>query len=127
VFPYCHGLLFRASRQSFPLHVELEISALWVIKMTPGVGFTPALYPHERKAISPFLSAFTILLVIGVVFGYEVLAQFILWGLIPFFILTSALPIITAMGFYNLIFIATLVSGFSSQCQPSLFYSSDLA
>jgi sec-independent protein translocase protein TatC len=81
--------------------------------MTPGVGFTPALYPHERKAISPFLSAFTILLVIGVVFVYEVLAPFILWGMIPFFILTSALPIITAMGFYNLVFIATLVSGFS--------------
>jgi len=81
--------------------------------MTPGVGFTPALYPHERKAISPFLSAFTILLVVGVVFGYEVLAPFILWGMIPFFTLTSALPIISAMDFYNLVFITTLVSGFS--------------
>jgi sec-independent protein translocase protein TatC len=33
--------------------------------------------------------------------------------MIPFFLLTSALPIITAMDFYNLVFITTLVSGFS--------------
>jgi Sec-independent protein secretion pathway component TatC len=56
----------------------VEISALWVIKMTPGVGFAPALYPHERKAISPFLAAFTILFAIGIVFGHKVLAPFIL-------------------------------------------------
>ncbi len=73
----------------------------------------PALYPHEQKAISPFLAAFTILFAIGVVFGYKVLAPFILWGMIPFFVITSALPIITAMNFYNLVFITTLVSGFS--------------
>jgi sec-independent protein translocase protein TatC len=81
--------------------------------MTPGVGFAPALYLHERKAISPFLATFTILFAIGVVFGYKVLAPFILWGMVPFFILTSALAIITAMDFYNLVFITTIVSGFS--------------
>jgi sec-independent protein translocase protein TatC len=81
--------------------------------MTPGVGFAPALYLHEHKAISPFLATFTILFAIGVVFGYKVLAPFILWGMITFFILTSALAIITAMDSCNLVFITTIVSGFS--------------
>jgi len=47
------------------------------------------------------------------VFGYKVLAPFILWGMLPFFILTSSLPIVNVMDFYNLVCITTLVSGFS--------------
>lgn len=103
-----------------PLEIYLIASLILGISVSsPVIAYeiyryvAPALYPHERKAISPFLAAFTVLFAIGVVFGYKVLAPFILWGMIPFFVLTSALPIITAMDFYNLVFITTLVSGFS--------------
>jgi Sec-independent protein secretion pathway component TatC len=41
------------------------------------------------------------------------LAPFMLWDMIPFFRLTSAVPIIYVMDFYNLVFITTLTSGFS--------------
>jgi sec-independent protein translocase protein TatC len=73
----------------------------------------PALYPHEKRAVYPFLASFTILFVIGAAFGYRVLTPFILWAMIPFFTLTGSLPIINVMDFYNLVFITTLVSGFS--------------
>ena len=73
----------------------------------------PALYPHEKRAVYPFLASFTILFVIGAVFGYRILTPFILWAMIPFFTLTGSLPIINVMDFYNLVFITTLVSGFS--------------
>ena len=103
-----------------PLEIYLIASLILGIAVSsPLIAYeiyryvAPALYPHEQKAISPFLAAFTILFAIGAVFGYKVLAPFILWGMIPFFVLTSALPIITAMDFYNLVFITTLVSGFS--------------
>ena len=103
-----------------PLEIYLIASLILGIAVSsPVIAYeiysyvAPALYPHERKAISPFLATFTILFAIGVVFGYKVLTPFILWGMLPFFILTSALPIITAMDFYNLVFITTLVSGFS--------------
>ena len=103
-----------------PLEIYLIASLILGIAVSsPVIAYeiyryvAPALYPHERKAIYPFLAAFTILFAIGVVFGYKVLTPFILWGMIPFFILTSSLPIITAMDFYNLVFITTLVTGFS--------------
>ena len=73
----------------------------------------PALYPEERKAIYPFLISFTVLFIIGSVFGYKILAPFMLWAMIPFFKLTNAMPIIYVMDFYNLVFITTLTSGFS--------------
>jgi sec-independent protein translocase protein TatC len=73
----------------------------------------PALYPHEQRAVYPFVASFTILFVIGAVFGYKILAPFILWAMIPFFRLTSSLPIINVMDFYNLVFITTLAAGFS--------------
>jgi len=103
-----------------PLEIYLIASIILGVSVSsPVIAYeiyryvAPALYPHEQKAIYPFLGAFTILFLIGVVFGYKVLAPFILWGMIPFFILTSALPIINVMDFYNLVFITTLVSGFS--------------
>ncbi len=103
-----------------PLEIYLIASIILGISVSsPVIAYeiyryvAPALYPHEQKAIYPFLAAFTILFLIGVVFGYKVLAPFILWGMIPFFLLTSALPIINVMDFYNLVFITTLVTGFS--------------
>jgi sec-independent protein translocase protein TatC len=73
----------------------------------------PALYPEERKAIYPFMASFTLLFILGAVFGYKILAPFILWAMLPFFKLAGASPIIYVMDFYNMVFITTLAAGFS--------------
>jgi len=103
-----------------PLEIYLIASVILGIGVSsPVIAYetykyiTPALYPEEQKAIFPFVASFTLLFVIGVVFGYKVLAPFMLWAMIPFFGITGALPIIHVIDFYNLVFITTLVSGFS--------------
>jgi sec-independent protein translocase protein TatC len=87
----------------------------------------PALYPHEQRAVYPFVASFTILFVIGAVFEYKILTPFILWATIPFFRLTNSLPIINVMDFYNLIFITTLATGFSFTITSSSYFSLDSA
>jgi sec-independent protein translocase protein TatC len=103
-----------------PLEIYLIASVILGLAVSsPVIAYeaysyvTPALYPHEKRAVYPFVASFTILFVVGAVFGYKVLAPFMLWAMIPFFGITTALPIINVMDFYNLVFITTLVSGFS--------------
>ena len=71
----------------------------------------PALYPHERKAIYPFVLSFTALFVIGATFGYDILTPFMIWALFPFFTAVGAERIISIMDFYNMVFVSTLMSG----------------
>jgi sec-independent protein translocase protein TatC len=103
-----------------PLEIYLIASLLLGIATSaPIIGYEiyryvdPALYPDERKAIYPFVISFTGLFLIGSIFGYKILAPFMLWAMIPFFRLTGAVPIIFVMDFYNLVFITALTSGFS--------------
>jgi sec-independent protein translocase protein TatC len=103
-----------------PLEIYLIASVLLgVAASTPVIAYEiyryidPALYPEERRAIYPFVTSFTILFLIGAVFGYKVLAPFMLWAMIPFFRLANAVPIIYVMDFYNLVLVTTLVSGFA--------------
>ena len=103
-----------------PLEIYLIASLLLGIATSaPIIGYEiyryvdPALYPDERKAIYPFVISFTVLFLIGSIFGYKILAPFMLWAMIPFFRLTGAVPIIFVMDFYNLVFITALTSGFS--------------
>lgn len=103
-----------------PLEVYLIASVILGIAVSsPIIAFeiyrfvAPALYPEERKTVYPFVFSFTTLFFIGVVFGYKVLAPFMFWAMLPFFKLTNSLPIINVMDFYNLVFITTLITGFS--------------
>jgi len=114
------GIELIAGEFTAPLEIYLIASLILGIGVSaPVIAYetyryvAPALYPHEQKAIYPFVMAFTVLFVIGAVFGYKILTPFILWGMLPFFRLTGALAIINVMDFYNLVFITTLVSGFS--------------
>ena len=109
-----------AGQFTAPLAIYFIASViLGVAVSSPVIAFevyryiAPALYPQEQRAVYPFVISFTILFVIGAAFGYKILTPFILWAMIPFFRLTSSLPIINVMDFYNLVFITTLVSGFS--------------
>jgi len=114
------GIELIAGEFTAPLEIYLIASLILGIGVSaPVIAYetyryvAPALYPHEQRAIYPFVLAFTVLFVIGATFGYKVLTPFILWGMLPFFRLTGAVAIIGVMDFYNLVFITTLVSGFS--------------
>jgi len=114
------GIQLIAGQFTAPLAIYFIASIiLGVAVSSPVIAFeayryvAPALYPHEQRAVYPFVASFTILFVIGAAFGYRILTPFILWAMIPFFRLTSSLAIINVMDFYNLVFITTLASGFS--------------
>jgi sec-independent protein translocase protein TatC len=114
------GIQLIAGQFTAPLAIYFIASViLGVAVSSPVIAYetyryvAPALYPQEQRAVYPFVGSFTILFLIGVVFGYKILTPFILWAMIPFFRLTSSLPIINVMDFYNLVFITTLASGFS--------------
>lgn len=73
----------------------------------------PALYPHERKMIYPFIIAFSGLFVFGAFFGYLILLPFMLWALVPFLLWVGAQPVILVSDFYSLVFISIFLSGIS--------------
>jgi sec-independent protein translocase protein TatC len=114
------GVQLIAGEFTAPLEIYLIASLLMgTVTSAPIIAYEiyryvdPALYPEERKAVYPFVISFTFLFIIGSVFGYKILAPFMLWAMIPFFKLTGAVPVIYVMDFYNLVFITTLTSGFS--------------
>ena len=71
----------------------------------------PALYPHERKLIYPFMSAFIILFIAGALFGYFLITPFTFRAMLIFFSLTGAEPVIHVIDFYNTIFIIVIATG----------------
>jgi len=71
----------------------------------------PALLPHERRAVYPFVASFSILFVLGVTFGYVVLMPITLWALFRFFAVVGAEKIISITDFYNMVFVSTIFSG----------------
>jgi sec-independent protein translocase protein TatC len=71
----------------------------------------PALHPHERSAVYPFVASFTALFVVGALFGFLVLLPFTLWALFVFFATVGAAPVISIMDFYNMVFIMTIFTG----------------
>jgi len=72
----------------------------------------PALYPHERKAIFPFVAVVTVLFIVGAIFGFFVLAPSFIQGFIPFYSAVNAIQLFPLMDFYNTIFFTIIVSGF---------------
>jgi sec-independent protein translocase protein TatC len=72
----------------------------------------PALYPHERKAIFPFVTIVTVLFVLGAFFGFFFLAPSFIQGFLPFYSAVNAIEIFPIMDFYNTIFFTIIISGF---------------
>jgi sec-independent protein translocase protein TatC len=114
------GVTLIAGEITAPLQIYLIGSfVLGIAASTPILAYEiykyvdPALYPDERRAVSPFITSFTILFLIGAVFGYKILAPFMIWAMIPFFSMAGATPLIYALDFYNLVFVTVLATGFS--------------
>lgn len=101
-----------------PLELYFIASLVFgLIFSSPVIGYEiykyvdPALYPHERKMIYPFLTAFIGLFTAGVVFGYLVLAPFTFRAMKIFFDLVGAAPYVDIMDFYNTVFIVVIATG----------------
>jgi sec-independent protein translocase protein TatC len=71
----------------------------------------PALFPHERKAIFPFISVVAGLFIVGAFFGFFFLAPSFIQGFAPFFEATNAMRVFPIMDFYNTIFFTIIISG----------------
>jgi sec-independent protein translocase protein TatC len=72
----------------------------------------PALYPHEKKAVFPFVAVVTILFIIGAIFGFFILAPSFIQGFMPFYSAVNAIQLFPLMDFYNVIFFTIIISGF---------------
>ncbi len=71
----------------------------------------PALYPHERAAVYPFVFSFTLLFVVGAAFGFMVIMPLTIWALFRFFTAVGAEQVISIMDFYNMVFVSTIFCG----------------
>jgi len=90
----------------FALAVTAPVFAYEIFKF-----IDPALYPHERRDVYPFLTSFIMLFVAGLAFGYFILAPSIIRATLPFFSAVGAEMTISIMDFYYLLFVTTLMTG----------------
>ncbi len=71
----------------------------------------PALHEHESRDVYPFITSFTILLLLGLFFGYLVLTPLLIRATFPFFTAVGAELLISIMDFYTIVFITTVMTG----------------
>ena len=72
----------------------------------------PALLPHERQAVFPFVSGFSLLFLAGMLFGLFILLPFVVYGTLLFLPITGAAPFVNIGDFYSLVFFTVLATGF---------------
>ena len=92
----------------FALAITIPVFAYETFKF-----IEPALHPHEKRDVYPFVAAISILFVIGAMFSYKVLTPHLLWAIFPFFTAVGAEFFISIMDFYSILFITTLITGFA--------------
>ena len=73
----------------------------------------PALSARERELIYPFVTSTSVLFVVGLLFGYFILAKFLILALAPFFLASQISFQIDAAAFYYVIFLIIGATGVS--------------
>jgi len=73
----------------------------------------PALKEKERALIYPFVLSTSLLFVVGLLFGYYVLARFLIIALAPFFVATQITFQVDAGAFYYVVFLIIGATGVS--------------
>jgi sec-independent protein translocase protein TatC len=73
----------------------------------------PALSKRERDLIYPFITSTSVLFVVGLLFGYFILAKFLIIALAPFFLASQISFQIDAGAFYYVIFLIIGATGVS--------------
>ena len=109
-----------------PFHIgaplEILIFAALILGLTvdmPVISYEiykfvdPALKPAEREMVYPVVLSATGLFVVGILFGYFVLAKFIFIAMAPFYTVVGISPpyIIEASDFYAIVFLSVAFSG----------------
>lgn len=112
------GMILIGSTITGPLELYFIASLVFgLIFSSPVIGYEiykyvdPALYPHERRMVYPFLTAFIGLFVSGVLFGYLVLAPFTFRAMKVFYDLVGASPYVQIIDFYATFFVVVLATG----------------
>ena len=82
----------------------------------------PALTENEKKMIYPFVISTSALFIVGLLFGYFVLAKFLIVALAPFFVATSTSLVIDASAFYYVVFLIIGATG-ASFTSPVFVYA----
>ena len=82
----------------------------------------PALKPNEKQLVYPFVTATTILFIVGVAFGYLVLAKFLVLALAPFLVAAKISFQIDAASFYYVVFLIIGSTG-AAFTSPVFIYS----
>jgi sec-independent protein translocase protein TatC len=73
----------------------------------------PAIKPSEKQSVYPFVTAFSILFLVGASFAFFVLLPFIFYFSLPFFQAVGISTFIYADQFYNLVFFVIVLTGFA--------------
>lgn len=101
-----------------PLEIYFIASLVFgLIASSPIVGYEifkyvdPALYPHERRVIYPFMTAFIGLFAVGSVIGFGFITPLTFRAMLIFFDLVGASPVIYVTDFYLTILVVTLATG----------------
>jgi sec-independent protein translocase protein TatC len=112
------GWTLIGSNLSEPLEVYLIASVvLAAIFNSPIFAYetmkfiTPALTDQEKGLLYPFVISSSALFVVGVLFGYFLLAKFLFIALAPFFATAQATPLIDVSSFYSIVFLTVGMSG----------------
>ncbi len=109
-----------------PFHVaaplEILIIAAFVLSVAidmPVITYEvykfvdPALTEGERHMVYPVITATTLLFLVGIAFGYFLLAKFVFVAMAPFYSAIGLSPpyLIEAMDYYTIIFLSVFFSG----------------
>ncbi len=109
-----------------PFHVAAPLEILIIAAAVLGVAIDmpiityevykfidPALTERERKLAYPVIVSTTVLFLVGLAFGYFLLAKFVFVAMAPFYTAVGLSPpyLIEAMDFYTIIFLSVFFSG----------------
>ena len=110
----------REQPDSAPLEVYLIASVvLAAVFNSPIFAYetmkfvTPALTDKEKGLLYPFVVSSSALFIVGVLFGYFLLAKFLFIALEPFFVTAQTQPFINVSDFYSIVFLTVGMSGFA--------------
>lgn len=107
-----------ANSMSDPITLYVYVALVFAIGITLPIFayeaykfIDPALYPHERKAIFPFVTIVTALFAVGSIFGFFILAPAFIQGFLPFYDAVNAVRLFPIMDFYGMILFTIIISG----------------
>jgi len=111
------GVLVTLQFGAAPEMLILASFVLAAIASSPIIAYElykfidPALYPHERQAVYPFVVAFAGLFIGGALFGLLVISKFLIYVVNVLSPYIGSQPILSATEFYTMIFLVIIFCG----------------